>query len=377
MSGFGFYFVAIIGFVLALQTAATVPGCGGTLTGTQGSFTSPNYPLSYHHGKTCEWNIRVPTGFHVELKIDDFHLEAHSSCNYDVFEVYGGEDDSAPLLARMCGNQTTSRTLTTTGNTMMVRFRTDGSVAHTGFSVSYKAVTEGCGGTLTGTQGSFTSPNYPLSYHHGKTCVWNIRVPTGFHVELKIDDFHLETHSSCNYDVFEVYGGEDDSAPLLARLCGNQSTSRTLTTTGNTMMVRFRTDGSVAYTGFSVSYKAITEGCGGTLTGTQGSFTSPNYPLSYHHGKTCVWNIRVPTGFHVELKIDDFHLETHSSCSFDVFEVYGGEDDSAPLLARMCGNQTTSRTLTTTGNTMMVRFRTDGSVAHTGFSVSYKAVTEG
>lgn len=33
--------------------------CGGTLTGSSGTFTSPNYPKYYPPLMRCEWNIQV------------------------------------------------------------------------------------------------------------------------------------------------------------------------------------------------------------------------------------------------------------------------------------------------------------------------------
>ena len=62
-------------------------GCGGYLSTPTGSFTSPGYPNPYDHRRVCEWKIVVPTGQYIQLTIETFDLESHSSCAYDVLEV--------------------------------------------------------------------------------------------------------------------------------------------------------------------------------------------------------------------------------------------------------------------------------------------------
>ena len=62
-------------------------GCGGNLIGSSGSFSSPGYPNSYSHGRTCEWLITVNTSYAVQLTITDFDMENSRDCTYDALEV--------------------------------------------------------------------------------------------------------------------------------------------------------------------------------------------------------------------------------------------------------------------------------------------------
>ena len=41
----------------------------------------------------------------------------------------------------------------------------------------------------------------------------------------------------------------------------------------------------------------ITTTCNQTLNGPRGQITTPNYPLPYPNDVSCVWVIRVPTGY--------------------------------------------------------------------------------
>ena len=52
----------------------------------------------------------------------------------------------------------------------------------------------------------FTSPEYPEPYPHQRECVWMIEVPPGNSIQLTINDFDVEKHDTCNYDVLEVSG---------------------------------------------------------------------------------------------------------------------------------------------------------------------------
>ncbi|KAL4640967.1 hypothetical protein GN956_G11303 [Arapaima gigas] len=46
--------------------------------------------------------------------------------------------------------------------------------------------------------------------------------------------------------------------------------------------------------------------CGGVLTSTSGSFSSPNYPRNYYNSEYCVWQIRVPYGQRIILAFTEF-----------------------------------------------------------------------
>lgn len=69
-------------------------GCGGTLSTSTGSFSSPNYPLPYHPNAECYWHIKVSGGSRIHLEFVDFHLESSSSCQFDYLAV---SSESLPL----------------------------------------------------------------------------------------------------------------------------------------------------------------------------------------------------------------------------------------------------------------------------------------
>ena len=65
----------------------------------------------------------------------------------------------------------------------------------------------------------------------------------------------MEGHASCEYDSLRVYGGPDEDSPQLTELCQRRSSNVTVTASGNHMMVKFGSDGSIRGKGFSASFK--------------------------------------------------------------------------------------------------------------------------
>lgn len=66
------------------------------------------------------------------------------------------------------------------------------------------ALLSGCGGELSGTSGSFHSPGYPNTYPSNRECIWYIHTTPGSSIQLTIQEFDIEYHPNCNYDVLEV-----------------------------------------------------------------------------------------------------------------------------------------------------------------------------
>ena len=116
----------------------------------------------------------------------------------------------------------------------------------------------------------------------------------------------------------------------------------------------------------------------GVLQGTNGSFSSPEYPLSYPDSVKCTWIIEVPEGFLVRLEFDYFQLETctvPSLCTCDHVEVRDGRDESARSLQKSCGDNKPSR-LRSTGRFLWVEFESDSRTTRNGFHASFKAICE-
>lgn len=134
-------------FLLALTCLSSVEGqcssSGTTLTGSSGSFSSPNYPSNYPNGETCRWIITVPTGHLVRLSFQSFQLESCAFpspiCSCDHLEVRDGTTGSSKRLGRYCGNEYPAA-VQSSGRSMWIEFDSDLFSNEQGFSATYTAV---------------------------------------------------------------------------------------------------------------------------------------------------------------------------------------------------------------------------------------------
>uniref|UniRef100_A0A667XZB4 Membrane frizzled-related protein n=1 Tax=Myripristis murdjan TaxID=586833 RepID=A0A667XZB4_9TELE len=252
-----------------------------------------------------------------------------------------------------------------------------------------------CGGVLTDLEGSFSSPNHPGPYPSNSLCVWVIQVQT----LMKLLSF-----SSLLFCSFCL---------SLCRFCGNVAPP-TVNTNSSTVWVTFRSDGSIAGSGFTAQYRAIlpehktcsreefmcdsgrcllpvsvcdghpnchdqTDEANCSHKHNGESRQKPCLALNrYIVGQLCTWRISVEKSHVITLSFRNFSLETQDVCEFDYVEVH----DSAHLFLfclihlclRFCGT-TFPPDLTSSGPQMTVVFVADEGVADSGFNATYQAVS--
>jgi cubilin len=78
---------------------------------------------------------------------------------------------------------------------------------------------------------------------------------------------------------------------------------------GNELYLKFKSDTMNSGKGFEIEWDGISTGCGGVLTSTKGSITSPNYPISYAHNAHCEWRISVSKGSSISILIAEIEME--------------------------------------------------------------------
>ena len=113
--------------------------CGGSLHGESGFIQSPGYPKLYSANEECTWTIVTLEGNTVELTIDEFSLQSSSGCSKDYLQIHDGSSPYNRLLANLCGNVLTKKVYKSSGRTLLLRFKADGSGQSTGFKLSYKS----------------------------------------------------------------------------------------------------------------------------------------------------------------------------------------------------------------------------------------------
>ncbi|NXO62500.1 AGRG6 protein, partial [Phainopepla nitens] len=106
--------------------------CRTVLTDPSGVFTSPCFPSDYPNSQACKWIIRAPHGFIIQLTFIDFDIEEAPGCIYDSLTLDNGE---SPMT--LCGITAKGLSYNSTGNEMIVSFKSDFSIQKKGFNASY------------------------------------------------------------------------------------------------------------------------------------------------------------------------------------------------------------------------------------------------
>ncbi|XP_023693831.1 bone morphogenetic protein 1-like isoform X1 [Paramormyrops kingsleyae] len=425
--------------------------CGGDLSRDSGQIQSPNYPDDYRPNKVCVWRVTVAPGFHVGLAFQSFEIERHDSCTYDYLEIRDGDLDSSPLLGRFCGYDKPEN-INSSSNKLWMKFVSDSSVNKAGFAASFfKEMDEcskpdngrceqrcinmlgsyrcacdpgfelaadkrsceaaACGGFLTKSNGTITSPGWPREYPPNKNCVWQLVAPPQHRITLQFDAFETEGNDVCKYDYVEVRSGLTPDSKLHGRFCGPEK-PEAITSLYNNIRVEFKSDNTVSKKGFRAQFFSDKDecskenggcmhecvntlgtysclcrsgfvlhdnrhdckeaGCDHIINSVSGIITSPNWPDNYPSKKACTWALSTTPGHRIKIAFNEIDMETHLECAYDHLEVYDGRDAKAPSLGRYCGSKKPAP-LISTGDRMFLRFFSDNSVQKKGFEASHSA----
>ena len=116
-----------------------------------GVISSPNYPNMYPDNVEETKTIEVEKGMTITLTFTAFNVEwGDSSCPYDHLTIEDG--DGSTLMEKTCGNSLPEN-LVSKSNVVKLYFTTDGSVAESGWSLTWceKKQNNGCtGGQVRG-----------------------------------------------------------------------------------------------------------------------------------------------------------------------------------------------------------------------------------
>lgn len=251
----------------------------------------------------------------------------------------------APLIGKFCGTDIPAG-IKSFGNQLYFKFTSDSSRAGKGFEIEWDGTSTGCGGLITSTKGSISSPNYPNSYAHNAQCEWRISVNEGSAIEIIFTDLDMETQSECKYDYLEIFDGSDASSRSFGKFCSSESHPMHIVTMGNHALIRMNTDDSHAGRGFYLKYAIH---CNRTISMDSGVIESPSFPLDYPSNLDCAWIISVSKGNKINMQFSHFYLENDNQfhnetnehiCKYDYVEITDHETDKK----KYCNNAPESRT---------------------------------
>lgn len=114
-------------------------GCKKTLTSTNGTFHSPNYPRKYPNGQYCSWTITVNSTQQILLIFTEFRLQ--NKINTDELYVYDGKDSKGEVLGVFYGGHPPpEKGMYSSSKHMFIIFKSDKNNSYTGFKASYFGV---------------------------------------------------------------------------------------------------------------------------------------------------------------------------------------------------------------------------------------------
>ncbi|XP_069867038.1 adhesion G-protein coupled receptor G6 isoform X1 [Dipodomys merriami] len=106
-----------------------------------------------------------------------------------------------------------------------------------------------CRLVLSNPSGTFTSPCYPSDYPNIQACMWTLRAPTGYIIQITFNDFDIEEAPGCIYDSLSLDNGERET-----KFCGATAKGLSFNSSANEMHVSFSSDFSIQKKGFNASY---------------------------------------------------------------------------------------------------------------------------
>ena len=101
------------------------------------------------------------------------------------------------------------------------------------------------------------SPNHPNDYPNNLRRTNTIEVEEGLIVEMQFTAFDVEYDSTCSDDHVTIKNG--NGTTLMEKTCGS-SLPAAITSTSNIVEIYFHTDGWVSYSGWSLTWRAVTPG---------------------------------------------------------------------------------------------------------------------
>ncbi|XP_037683717.1 CUB and sushi domain-containing protein 2 isoform X4 [Choloepus didactylus] len=458
--------------------------CGGFIQGSSGTILSPGFPDFYPNNLNCTWIIETSHGKGVFFSFHTFHLE--SGHDYLLITENGsftqplkqltGSRLPAPISAGLYGNFTAQ-----------VRFISDFSMSYEGFNITFSeydlepceepevpaySIRKGlqfgvgdtltfscfpgyrlegtahitclggrrrlwssplprcvakCGNSITGTQGTLLSPNFPGNYNNNHECIYSIQTQPGKGIHLKAKAFELSEG-----DVLKVYDGNNNSARLLGAFSHSEMVGVTLNSTSSSLWLDFITDAENTSKGFLLQFSSfelikcedpgipqfgykVHDGghfagssvsfgcdpgytlrgseellclsgerrtwdrplplcvaeCGGTVKGeVSGQVLSPGYPAPYEHNLNCIWTIEADAGCTIGLHFLVFDTEE----VHDVLRIWDGPVESGVLLKELSG-RALPRDLHSTFSSVVLQFSTDFFTSKQGFAIQFSVST--
>lgn len=348
--------------------------CSFHLTGSSGSFGSPNQPKNYPNNASCLWLIEAPTGTKVDVQFLDFATEDAK----DIVTVLGGSPLPAKSqpLATLSGQLSSSNLrYRSSNNFLIVKFTSDLSVEMPGFVATWKAVLPECGGDMIATDTFQTikltsTPADPLG---AVECVYRISGQPGTVITAELLEKTWDTNGN---DLLHIRNGNSAKSQLLAALNGQAGSNDTVfQSTSNQLYVYVRLTGG---SGTSILAMRFAATCDLELTNSTGIIKTPGFDIlsPYPRNLACSWRIKPSSPRPFVIRVTKLVAET-----MDHFEIFAIESTTTKTLFSNQNSTGPSFVLHVTSGDALIKL-VSGPIGETSrffasYSVDCPALTKG
>eukprot|EP00056_Hartaetosiga_gracilis_P013860 m.233632 g.233632 ORF g.233632 m.233632 type:complete len:5157 (+) comp13909_c2_seq1:156-15626(+) len=328
-------------------------------TASQASIVShEGYGSTLHDGEVnCTLTVTVPENFIAVLFVEAMDLEE----GYDFLKFTSGDLSTGSLNAgdRFFGRK---------GKDVVLDFKTDRTINHAGFHLSYELVSaahaqhEICkAGNIYSLSGEVVSHAGINGYGHNVECSVTIHVPTGYFATINVELIDIEV----GFDILTISSGSTSTTSF-------ENGTEVVGGVGENVEISFSSDFSVSGDGFVLAFSVVDANIttysicsSNTIEDSRGEILSH---VSFGYGKhendlNCNTTLRVPAGSIAVVTVEEIDLET----GYDVIHMASGDVSSYEF-----EKGTTFIGLKSTD--VQIFFETDSSVANGGFRLSFEIV---
>lgn len=323
---------------------------------------SADYPQSKHNYdnySTLYYGYSYPNAKSLKVK---FSNKCKTEANYDIVSIF---DENNNKIGSYSGDQLAGKTVDIPTGSFRIYFSTDRSKTYYGFSIDSIVATMSSNPEFVNSKYSRTYytpiiPYSPHDYYNNANETYYYTDATASSIDIL---FSSQTLTEANYDFITVY---DKNGKQIARYSGKQATGKSVHINGNSFSIKFTSDRSKVYYGYSLAYVSP-------------NYNNPHegsnvyaYPETSHKYQNYAKQTYKYVSPYADAKALDlrFSSKTLTESNYDFITLYDG---NGKLVGKYSGSQLAGKTIRVDGNNFKIAFTTDRSASYYGFS--FDAIT--
>lgn len=318
---------------------------------------SADYPQSKHNYdnySTLYYGYSYPNAKSLKVK---FSNKCKTEANYDIVSIF---DENNNKIGSYSGDQLAGKTVDIPTGSFRIYFSTDRSKTYYGFSIDSIVATMSSNPEFVNSKYSRTYytpiiPYSPHNYYNNANETYYYTDATASSIDIL---FSSQTLTEANYDFITVY---DKNGKQIARYSGKQATGKSVHINGNSFSIKFTSDRSKVYYGYSLAY--VSPNYDNPHEGSN-VYAYPETSHKYQNYAKQTYKYVSPYSDAKALDLK-FSNQTYTEANYDFITIYDG---NGKFVGKYSGSQLAGKTIRVNGNNFKIDFTTDRSACYYGFS---------